>query len=285
MRLRTLPASVAPVLVGIGAAWQLAQPDWKRAGLALVVAVTMQVGANFANDYSDGMRGTDSQRQGPQRLVGSGSARPAAVKAAAILAFTLSGAAGLYLCYLTGHWWLAAIGLACVLLAWTYTGGRRPYGYAGLGEVGVFICFGLVATLGTMYVVASQLTWRAGIAAIAMGLLACAILMANNLRDLATDKAAGKKTLAVRLGNKRARLVYQIEVWLAMLLVVPMAVGRWHLLVVLLAALPTAKLAGAVNDGVRGQDLVTVLRGTGQVQLMYGILLGLALANLNLWPT
>jgi len=244
----------------------------------------MQVGANFANDYSDGMRGADKARQGPQRLVGSGAARPGAVKAAALVAFGLAGVAGLMLCYRSGHWWLAAVGLVCVILAWSYTGGRRPYGYAGLGDVAVFLTFGLVATLGTQYVQLSALTWRGVLAAIAMGLLACAILMANNLRDLATDRKAGKLTLAVKLGDARARLVYQLEMWLAMALVIPMAVGRWHVLVVLLVVIPTVKLVSAVGDGVSGHDLVTVLKGTGQIELSYGLMLALALANLSVWP-
>jgi len=244
----------------------------------------MQVGVNFANDYSDGLRGTDQARQGPQRLVGSGAARPSTVKAAALTAFALAGLAGLGLCYLSGHWWLVAVGLGCVVLAWFYTGGRRPYGYAGLGEVAVFLCFGLVATLGTLYVQVSTVTWRGVLAAVAMGLLACAILMANNLRDLASDKRAGKETLAVKLGDRPARLVYQLEMWAAMALVVPMAVGRWHVLVVLLMAVPTVRLGSAVGEGARGAELVTVLKATGQVQLCYGLLLALSLAELSFWP-
>ena len=284
MRPRTWPASVTPVLVGVGAAWQIAPPNWLRAGLALVVGLAMQVGVNFANDFSDGVRGTDQSRQGPRRLVGSGAARPGTVKAAALGSFAVAGVAGLYLCYLTGHWWLAVVGLICVILAWFYTGGKRPYGYAGLGDVAVFLTFGLVATLGTVYVQLSTLTWRSTIAAAAMGLLACAILMANNLRDLSSDFQVGKQTLAVKIGEERARLLYQLEMYCAMVLVIPMAVGRWHVLVVLLMVLPTVKLCGAVSDGVRGPELVAVLKGTGQVQLCYGVLLGLALANLDFWP-
>jgi len=283
-RPRTLPAAISPVVVGVGAAWQIGTPNWALAGLALLVGVAVQVGANYANDYSDGVRGTDQERDGPRRLVGSGAAKAGTVKAAAWLSFAVAGLAGIYLCYLTGLWWLAAVGGACVVAAWLYTGGPRPYGYAGLGDVMVFIFFGLVATLGTLYVQFSMLTWRGIVAAVAMGLLACAILMANNLRDLDLDAAAGKRTLAVKLGDERARLVYQLEMWLAMALVVVMAVGRWHVLATLVMAVPTARLAGAVYNDATGEELVTVLKGTGVVQLAYAFILGLALANLGLWP-
>jgi 1,4-dihydroxy-2-naphthoate octaprenyltransferase len=196
-RLRTLPAAVAPVAAGTGAAAAVDGADTGPALLALVVALALQVGVNYANDYSDGVRGTDADRVGPLRLVGSGVATPAAVRHAAMLAFAVAGVAGLTLAALT-TWWLVVVGAACLVAAWYYTGGRSPYGYRGLGEVSVFVFFGLVATVGTTYVQAERVTAASVLAGVGCGALACAILVANNLRDVPTDTAAGKRTLAVR---------------------------------------------------------------------------------------
>ncbi len=277
-RPRTLPAAVAPVLVGTGAAVQLGAASAVRAVLAGVVALALQVGVNYANDYSDGVRGTDLDRVGPMRLTASGAARPGHVKAAAFGAFGVAALAGLGLVVASGQWWLVAVGAAAILAAWFYTGGSRPYGYRGLGEVGVFVFFGLVATLGTTYTQAGRVSWPAVAGAVGTGLLACALLMANNLRDIPTDTQTGKRTLAVRLGDDRARRAYQWFVTVPILLGVACAVvAPWSMLVLLLA-IAAALLVTAVRAGARGIALVPVLVGTGMLQLGYGVLLGLGLA-------
>ena len=196
-RPRTLPAAVAPVLAGTGVAAYVDEAVWWKALLALVVSLALQVGVNYANDYSDGVRGTDADRVGPMRLVGSGAASPRAVKTAAFAAFGVAAAAGLVLAATTA-WWLVAVGLVCVVAAWFYTGGEKPYGYLGLGEVMVFVFFGLVAVIGTTYVQTETWEWPALYAGVGVGALACAILVANNLRDIPTDTVSGKRTLAVR---------------------------------------------------------------------------------------
>ena len=277
-RPRTLPAAVAPVLIGTGAAAHLGAAHAGRAVLAGIVALALQVGVNYANDYSDGVRGTDLERVGPLRLTASGAARPQEVLLAAMASFTVAGAAGLALVAWSGHWWLLAVGALAIVAAWTYTGGRRPYGYRGLGEVGVFVFFGLVATAGTTYTQADRMPWVAWLGAVGVGLLACALLMANNLRDIPTDALTGKRTLAVRLGDRRARWGYAGLVMMPVLLGAACVVAApWALLVLLLLA-PVVVLAGVVLAGARGVALVPVLAGTGLVQLAYGVLLGLGLA-------
>ncbi|MCG7286841.1 1,4-dihydroxy-2-naphthoate polyprenyltransferase [Cellulomonas sp. ACRRI] len=277
-RPRTLPAAAAPVLVGTGAAAQIEAAHLGRALLALGVALALQVGVNYANDYSDGIRGTDADRVGPMRLTASGAARPGEVKAGAFAAFGVAGLLGLALVALSGQWWLLAIGALCVAAAWFYTGGRRPYGYLGLGEVGVFVFFGLVAVLGTTYTQSGTLTWPAGVGAVAVGLIACALLMVNNLRDIPTDALVGKRTLAVRLGDHRARRAYAVMVVLPVLLGVLCALANPWALIVMLLALPAGVLAFTVLVGARGIALVPVLAGTGMYELAFGVLLGLGLA-------
>ncbi|NCT91645.1 1,4-dihydroxy-2-naphthoate polyprenyltransferase [Cellulomonas sp. APG4] len=277
-RPRTLPAAVAPVLVGTGAAAQLGAASVGRALLAAGVALALQVGVNYANDYSDGVRGTDLDRVGPLRLTASGAARPGHVRAAAFGALGVGAALGLALVAVSGHWWLLAVGAASVVAAWYYTGGRRPYGYLGLGEVGVFVFFGLVATLGTTYTQADRVSWAAVAGATGIGLLACALLMVNNIRDIPTDAPAGKRTLAVRLGDRRARRVYAGLVAVAILLGLACAlVAPWSLLVLLLTV-PAGILVGTVLLGARGVLLRPVLAATGALELAYGVLLGLGLA-------
>lgn len=277
-RPRTLPAAVAPVLVGTGAAAQVDAADVPRALLAAGVALALQVGVNYANDYSDGVRGTDVDRVGPMRLTASGTAPARQVRSAAFAAFGVAALLGVALVALSGAWWLLAVGALAVVAAWTYTGGRRPYGYLGLGEVGVFVFFGLVAVLGTTFTQADRVTWPAVVGAVAVGLLACALLMANNLRDVPTDVLVGKRTLAVRLGEHRARRVYAVMVVLPVLLGLACAVvAPWSLLVLLLLA-PAIVLAVVVLLGARGIALVPVLGGTGLLELGFGVLLGIGLA-------
>src|SRR3954447_10530834 len=236
-RPRTLPAAVAPVLAGTGAAALCDSVRPLRALLALVVALALQVAVNYANDYSDGVRGTDADRVGPLRLVGSGAATPAAVKRAAFIAFGVAAAAGLVLAVLTS-WWLILVGLAAIGAAWGYTGGPRPYGYAGLGELFVFVFFGLVAVCGTTYVQVGRVTAVSVVCAVAIGCLACALLVANNLRDVPTDSVVGKKTLAVRIGDRRTRVLYAVLVALPFVAVVALAVAGQPWVLLTLAALP-----------------------------------------------
>ncbi len=276
-RPRTLPASVVPVLVGTGAAAAYGAAIWWRALLAGVVALSLQIGVNYANDYSDGVRGTDAARVGPVRLVAGGLASPGAVKRAALAAFGVAGAAGLVLAAVAG-WWLVALGAVCVIAAWSYTGGPRPYGYVGLGEVSVFVFFGLVATTGTAYVQTDRLTSLEVLAAVPVGLMAVALLVVNNLRDIPGDTAAGKRTVAVRIGPAATRRLYEACVLLAVLLVVPIAFIRpWALLG--LAAFPVAIApVRAVASGAEGPALIPVLGATGRAQLVLGVLLAIGLA-------
>lgn len=277
-RLRTLPAAVAPVVVGTGAAAQLDSASPARALLAAGVALALQVGVNYANDYSDGIRGTDLERVGPLRLTGSGAAPPNQVRAAAFAAFGVGALLGLALVVVSGHWWLLAVGALSIAAGWFYTGGTRPYGYRGLGEVGVFVFFGLVAVLGTTYTQADRISWPAVAGAVGVGLLACALLMVNNIRDIPTDLLTSKRTLAVRLGDHRARRVYAGMLGGAVLAGLACAlVAPWSVLVLLLAV-PAGVLAGTVLLGARGVLLKPVLAGTGLLELGYGVLLGLGLA-------
>jgi 1,4-dihydroxy-2-naphthoate octaprenyltransferase len=277
-RPRTLPAAVAPVAAGTGAAAALQAADLPRAGLALLVSLALQLAVNYANDYSDGIRGTDDERVGPFRLTGSGAAAPAAVRNAAFACFGLAAVAGLALVALSGAWWLLAVGAACVLAAWYYTGGRRPYGYAGLGEVAVFVFFGLVAVLGTTYTQAGRISLAAGLAAVGVGALACALLVTNNLRDVPTDAEAGKHTLAVRLGEPRTRLLYAgLLAVAAVTALVAAVLHPWAGLALLAVPLAVPGLR-TVLGGARGRALLPVLRDTGRLELVFGVLLGLGLA-------
>jgi 1,4-dihydroxy-2-naphthoate octaprenyltransferase len=277
-RPRTLPAAVVPVAVGTACAVGEPSPDWWRAVPALVVSLALQVGVNYANDYSDGVRGTDAERVGPVRLVGSGLASPGSVKRAAFAAFGVAAAAGLLLAALTS-WWLLAVGVAAIAAAWFYTGGPRPYGYAGFGELFVFVFFGLVATVGTFYVVAERLTALAWVASIPVGLLACALLIVNNLRDIPTDRESGKRTLAVRLGDARTRWLYVAAMVLAGVLVISVAGSwRWPALLGLGATATAVPAIRLVRGGASGRELIAVLGATGRTQLVFGALFALGIA-------
>ncbi|MCU1491191.1 MAG: 1,4-dihydroxy-2-naphthoateoctaprenyltransferase, partial [Acidimicrobiaceae bacterium] len=276
-RPRTLAAAVVPVAVGVAVAHAEGHLSWWRAVLALVVSLSMQVGTNYANDYSDGIRGTDANRVGPARLVGGGLASPRAVKAAAMCSFAVGAVAGLVLAIATSPW-LLAVGAACIAAGWLYTGGPRPYGYLGLGELFVFVFFGLVAVTGTVYVSAGHLSALAWVAAVPVGLLAVALLVVNNLRDIPGDRAAGKRTLAVVLGPHRTRLLYACCVLFA--IACAGAVARWRLPALLaLAALPVAvRPVRRVLSGATGRDLIPALVMTGGLQLVFGALLTAGIA-------
>ncbi len=276
-RPRTLPAAVVPVLIGSGVAFGYARFSWWRALLALVVALALQVGVNFANDYSDGVRGSDERRVGPVRLVAAGLAPPRHVLGAAFGCFAVAGVAGLALAAVTS-WWLLAVGAACIAAAWFYTGGPRPYGYNGLGEVFVFTCFGVVAVAGTAYVQMSALSWLGLAAAVPAGLLACALLMVNNLRDIGTDTLAGKRTLAVTLGDARSRVAYVLMLLVPFGLAALLAFFR-PVTLVTVAALPLARLPiRSVRAGASGPALIRTLGQTGRLQLAFGIAFTIGLA-------
>jgi 1,4-dihydroxy-2-naphthoate octaprenyltransferase len=276
-RPRTLPAAVVPVLIGSGVAFGYGRFSWWRALLALVVALALQVGVNFANDYSDGVRGSDELRVGPVRLVAAGLAPPRQVLAAAFGCFFVAGAAGLALAAVTS-WWLVAVGAACIAAAWFYTGGPRPYGYSGLGEVFVFAFFGVVAVAGTAYVQMSTLNWLGLAASVPAGLLACALLMVNNLRDIRTDTLAGKRTLAVMLGDARSRTAYVLTLLLPFGIAALLAFFRPLTLITALA-LPLARLpVRSVRAGASGPALIKALGETGRLQLAFGIAFTIGLA-------
>ena len=271
-RPRTLPAAIVPVAVGSGAAAGYGDFVGWRAALALVVALALQVGVNYANDYSDGIRGTDEQRVGPVRLVASGLATPRQVLGAALGSFLVAGVAGLVLAAAVS-WWLIVLGAAAIGAAWFYTGGSRPYGYRALGEVSVFAFFGVGAVAGTAYVQMDRLTWLAVAASVPVGLLACALLVVNNLRDIPSDEVSGKRTLAVVLGDRRTRVLYASCVSVPFAVAAAMAPAAPLTLLTLLAAPLAIPPVRQVLSRVAGRGLVAVLGQTGRLQLAFGLLL------------
>ena len=276
-RPRTLPAAVVPVIIGTGVAAGYGKFSAWRAALALVVALALQIGVNFANDYSDGIRGSDERRVGPTRLVAAGLAPARQVLAAAFACFLVACLAGLVLAIATS-WWLVLVGAAAVAAAWFYTGGQHPYGYRALGEVAVFTFFGLAAVAGTAYVQMSALSWLGLIAAIPAGLLSCALLMINNLRDIGSDADVGKRTLAVVLGDARSRAVYVTSLLVPFAVALAITPAR-PLAALTLAALPLARgPVRAVRSGAVGPALIRALGQTGRLQLAFGAALTIGLA-------
>ena len=273
-RLRTLPLAVTPILTGSGAALLIERPlHWVIALACLVVAVGLQIGVNYANDYSDGIRGTDAYRVGPARLTGAGKAKPRTVLIVALVFFAIAGAAGLAITIRTEQWWLIAVGAACILAAWFYTGGKRPYGYAGLGELFVFIFFGLVATLGTTWVQVLALPQEAWFGAVGAGLLACAVLLANNLRDIDQDRVAGKRTLTVVIGRRATQVLFTVFV------LVPFGIAgylaffypiAWLTAMALLLALPAILIVWTYRQP---RELVIALALTSGTSLAFGAFL------------
>jgi len=271
-RPRTLPAAIAPVVLGTGAAHLAGRADTALAILALLVALGLQVGVNYANDYSDGIRGTDQARVGPVRLVGQRLANPSNVRLAAVLSFAASGVVGLALVALSGAWLMLPLGVLAVLAAWRYTGGDNPYGYRGLGELYVFVFFGLMATLGTEYTQADAVSWFGLFGAVGVGAIASAILVANNLRDIPTDTDHGKQTLAVRLGDHRTRILYVGLVGVSVLMLLLMALSTPWALVGLLAVPLGVRAGRTVLGDATGRDLVPVLAATGLYEVTYAVL-------------
>ena len=272
-RPRTLSAAIAPVFIATALAGS--EFNWFRAALALKVAVWLQIGVNYANDYSDGVKGTDDNRIGPTRLVASGLASAKAVKSAAFISFGIASVAGVWLSLLTSPL-LILIGILAIAAAWGYTGGKNPYGYSGLGEVSVFTFFGLVATIGTYYVQTEKITVLSFIAAIPMGALACAILSINNIRDRAQDELVGKRTFAVRVGDTNARRAFVSLLILAhaaaIATLIPMAI------LTLLVAPMAYSISKLVLSGVSGKGLIPVLGRTGKLQLVFAIVFAISLA-------
>jgi 1,4-dihydroxy-2-naphthoate octaprenyltransferase len=276
-RPRTLPAAVSPIVAGSGAAYIAGHFGALIAVLCLVVALALQIGVNYANDYSDGIRGTDAVRVGPMRLVGSGAASPSAVKRAAFASFGAAAVAGLVVVVLSGEWWLLAVGAAAILAAWFYTGGKHPYGYAGLGELMVFVFFGLVAVIGTTYVQVHRVTSATLIASVAVGLVACQVLVANNLRDITGDQEVGKRTLATRLGDRGTRWLFlAMSIVVAAAIVVVAALTSWWALLGLGGVLVLGVATRLVLSGAAGRDLISVLQLTGMSELAmsFGLAIG-----------
>lgn len=274
-RIRTLPLAVAPVFLGSATAYSLDAYNAPLALLALAVSLLLQIGVNYANDYSDGIRGTDEHRVGPLRLTGSGSAKPQSVKNAAFISFALAGLTGLAIIVITGFWWLILVGLAAIIAAWFYTGGKSPYGYAGLGELAVFVFFGLVATIGTNFIQTGFVDPLAVLLGGCFGLYASAVLMVNNIRDIKTDRVAGKNTIAVRLGDKVARRLFILMLWIPVLvnvLMVPIYPATVLGFLNLLLILPATLIA---LDGKQPKELITALKLASFAGLGFGVLVGL----------
>jgi len=280
-RLRTLPLAVAPVLLGTATAYQFDNDEgwhWVRALLCLAVALALQIAVNYANDYSDGIRGTDKNRVGPSRLTGSGAASPRAVLGVALAFFGIAALAGIALVVLTQFWWLLAVGAVCIVAAWFYTGGKRPYGYMALGEVFVFVFFGLVATAGTMFVQVGTVSYENWLAAVAIGLISVAVLVVNNTRDIEQDRLAGKKTLSSLIGDRASRILFSV------LLLAPYAILAVFVLEfanaaytygTLLIAIPAVIIALTAKTA---RELILVLQLTSFTGLLYALLLSLAIA-------
>lgn len=283
-RLQTLPLSIAPVALGAASAYVLTYQvgdgpwwHWMRALLCLAVALFLQIGVNFANDYSDGIRGTDRYRVGPRRLTASGAAKPRTVLIVALVFFALAALAGLVIVYRTQLWWLIAVGAVAILAAYFYTGGKRPYGYYGLGEVFVFVFFGIVATAGTTYVIAGTVNLESWLAGVAVGFFACAVLMVNNIRDIAQDKLAGKRTLAVLMGDRASRIVFTVLMLLPFVILAFFVIFYQNAYLVYFALLLALPAVGITLSAKTPPELIIALRLASLTSLVYGLALGWAI--------
>ena len=279
-RIRTLPLAIAPVALGTATALVLldGEHEYKLAVLCLVVALALQIAVNYANDYSDGIRGTDKHRVGPSRLTGSGAAKPRAVLTVALVFFGIAAVAGIAIVVLTGYYWLLAIGAVCIVAAWFYTGGKRPYGYNALGELFVFIFFGLVATAGTTFVQAGTVNLETWVAAVSIGLIACAVLVVNNIRDIEPDRAAGKRTLSVLIGRTASRVLFAVFLLLPFVLLpffLFVYYNAGYAYIALLTAIPAVIIASTAKTP---GEFVIALRLASLTGLIYGIALALAIA-------
>ncbi len=276
-RLRTLPLAIAPVAIGAGAADAMQRFDFLLSALALGVALFLQIGVNFANDYSDGIRGTDDKRVGPLRLTGSKSVKPESVKTAAMVFFILAAASGFEIVVITGQWWLIAVGLLSIIAAWFYTGGKNPYGYAGFGEIAVFVFFGLVATIGTAYIQIGFVDLNSVLGGIAAGSFAAAVLMVNNIRDIETDKLSSKKTLAVRMGAKWAKRLFILMIWFPFVILFYFTLLYPASFLAYAAIFLVAPATLIVLTAKTAKELILVLKLTSFASLAYALLLTLGL--------
>ncbi len=274
-RIKTLPAAISPVLIGTSYAEQI---TWINAALALIVALFLQIAVNYANDYSDGIKGTDQNRIGPIRLVASGLASAVAVRNAAYISFLMAAIAGSILSFNTSMW-LFIIGGISILAAWGYTGGKKPYGYIGFGELSVFIFFGLVATIGSYYIQSEELNWQIFLLSIPVGCLSCAVLVINNLRDLSNDKLEGKRTLAVLLGDKKTRNFYIVLLVISQLVSISAAVIDIKMLFTLICIPMAVNVIKKIATGVEGIELIPILGKTARLQLLLAVITAAALFN------
>ena len=277
-RPHTWPNAIAPVIAGTGCAALYLQAHPGRAVLALLVALALIVGVNYANDYSDGVRGTDDDRTGPTRLTGSGLAAPEQVKMAAFIAFGVAAVFGVVLSAMAGALWLVLVGALCIAAAWFYTGGDSPYGYSGFGELSVFIFFGLVAVMGTEYTQSGIVTWEGFLCALAIGAISASVNLANNIRDIPTDAAAGKRTLAVRLGSERSRTLFTVLTLFPFFISVVLAMTTVSSLAALVALPVAVASVMKVRGGASGTDLIPVLGMNGKTMLMWAIATAVAFA-------
>ncbi len=274
-RIKTLPAAISPVLIGTSYAEQI---TWINAALALIVALFLQIAVNYANDYSDGIKGTDQNRIGPIRLVASGLASAVAVRNAAYISFLIAAIAGSILSFNTSMW-LFIIGGISILAAWGYTGGKKPYGYIGFGELSVFVFFGLVATIGSYYIQSKELNWQIFLLSIPVGCLSCAVLVINNLRDLSNDKLVGKRTLAVLLGDKKTRNFYIVLLVISQLVSISAAVIDIKMLFTLICIPMAVNVIKKIATGVEGIELIPILGKTARLQLLLAVITAAALFN------
>ena len=277
-RLRTLPLAIAPVALGAGIAKADGAFSLGLTLLALAVALFLQIGVNFANDYSDGIRGTDAKRVGPLRLTGSGSTKPQLVKNTAFGFFGLAALAGLAIVLITGFWWLIAVGVACIVAAWFYTGGKNPYGYSGFGEIAVFVFFGLVATVGTTFIQTKSIDQTSLILGSALGLFASAVLMVNNIRDRELDQHVGKRTLAVKIGARWSKVLFLVMLWLPMALLTVVSLVYPSLSLVWFVVLLIAPATLIFVMAKTAKELILVLKLTSFIALGFGLLALLALS-------
>lgn len=270
-RLRTLPLAVAPILIGAGTASLWGSFNLLLAALALLVALSLQIGVNYANDYSDGIRGTDKNRVGPARLTGGGLVRPKLVRNAAFVSFALAGIFGLAITILTGHWWFIAVGAVCIITAWFYTGGKKPYGYLGLGELVVFIFFGLVAVVGTDYIQTNELNFLAVLGGCIAGCFATAVLLVNNIRDIETDRKSGKKTLSTRIGKRASLILFVLFIWAPFALAIPLWFIAPAVFVVNILLIPVLMITIIALSAKSPKELILALQLTSYTSLLFAL--------------
>lgn len=274
-RVRTLPLAFAPVFLGSAVATLLSSFDFLLAALALIVSLSLQVGVNYANDYSDGIRGTDDNRVGPKRLTGGGLARPKAVKQAALISFVIAATSGIAVVVITTQWWLLVVGALAIAAAWYYTGGKKPYGYQGLGEIVVFLFFGPIATIGTSFIQTGVVQAESVLLGTGLGLIASAVLVANNLRDIETDRVANKRTVSVLIGASASKVLFAVMIWVPVLMALPLALVYPTTIIGWLIIIPSLAVTVIMAGAKKPSELILILKLTSYLGLAYGVLFGL----------